>query len=183
MPSEPGIRPFTWADVPLFSRWLAAPHVATWWREAADDQAIVDRYGPALDGRDSTELFAVEVDGRAVGFAQRYRLADDPVWQAALAPAGVPPEAAGIDYLIGEPELVGQGIGPQLISQLVADTWARHPDVTAVVADVDQQNRRSWRALEKAGFTRQWSGNLDSADPSDAGPCHVYVCRPRATPR
>ena len=58
---------------------------------------------------------------------------------------------------------------------LVADSWDRYPDCTACVVGVHQGNRRSWRALERVGFTRIWSGALASDDPSDAGPQAVYV--------
>jgi aminoglycoside 6'-N-acetyltransferase len=45
---------------------------------------------------------------------------------------------------------------------------------------VQIENRPSWRALEKAGYRRTWSGLVDSGDPSDDGPSHVYVLdRPR----
>ena len=50
----------------------------------------------------------------------------------------------------------------------------RYPDVRCVVAAPQQENVASWRALEKAGFTRAWSGVLDSDDPSDDGPAFVY---------
>ena len=73
--------------------------------------------------------------------------------------------AAGIDYLIGVETETGRGLGPQMIAALVADCWATRPDIEAVVVDVLQDNRASWRALERAGFQRVWEGTLDSDDP------------------
>jgi aminoglycoside 6'-N-acetyltransferase len=165
-------------DFALLSQWLAAPHVQPWWREDPDAAAVEARYGPMVDGVDPTEAFVVEGDGEPVGFLQRYRIDDDPNWVRALAPAAPPAPAAGIDYLIGVETLTGQGLGAELIERLVADTWERHPDVVAIVVAVQQDNRRSWRALEKAGFERTWAGLLDSDDASDEGPSYVYVrCR------
>jgi aminoglycoside 6'-N-acetyltransferase len=167
-------------DLPLLSDWLAAPHVEQWWREDPDIGAVDAHYGPSIDRIDPTECFIVERGGRPIGFVQRYRLTDDPGWQRTLAVTGAPLDGAGIDYLIGVPELTGRGIGPALIEAFVTDLWSDYPDVPAVIADVDQRNRASWRALEKAGFVRTWSGSLQSDDPSDDGPCHVYVrWRPR----
>ncbi len=40
---------------------------------------------------------------------------------------------------------------------------------------VQQDNRRSWRALEKAGYSRVFAGMIESDDPSDAGPSYLYV--------
>ena len=62
-----------------------------------------------------------------------------------------------------------------MIAALVADCWATLPDIEAVVVDVLEENRASWRALERAGFHRVWAGTLDSDDPSDQGPCFLYL--------
>jgi aminoglycoside 6'-N-acetyltransferase len=155
---------------------MAAPHVQTWWREDADPTAIEARYGPAVDGADPTECFIVERHGEPVGFVQRYRLEDNPDWQRSLAVAGTPDDGAGIDYFIGAVTDIGVGLGPEIIGLVVSDCWTRYPDITAVVVSVAAENRRSWRALEKAGFHRVWSGELISEDPSDAGNSHVYLC-------
>ncbi len=162
-------------DFALLSEWLATPHVRTWWREESAPEAIEARYGPAVDGTDPTECFIVERAGRPIGFVQRYLLGDNPQWQRSLGVAGTPGDGAGIDYFIGWENQIGLGLGPQIIDTFVEDTWTRYADVPAIVVNVSQDNRRSWRALEKAGFLRAWSGTLASDDPSDAGLNHVYV--------
>ena len=169
-------RPLRHDDFALLGRWLAAPHVQRFWREPADAAAVEARYGPSVDGSDPTECFIV-LDGgdAAVGFAQRYLMADEPAWCECLAVAGSFADAAGIDYLIGPAALTGRGLGPAMIRRLVDDTWMAHRQVTAVVVGVAVDNRRSWRALEKAGFARVWTGSLASDDRSDAGRQHVYV--------
>ena len=79
--------------------------------------------------------------------------------------------------------MTGNGFGPLLIAQFAQTTWERYTGATRVVAAVQQDNRRSWRALEKAGFERSWAGAIDSGDPSDSGPSYVYVCqRPAPAP-
>lgn len=168
-------RPLSRDDFSLLSNWLSRPHVERWWREPFDSASVEERYGPAVDRTEATEVFVVELDGAPIGMVQRYRLEDEPEWRRALEVTGTPADAAGIDYLIGEEDLMGQGIGPELIVQFVEDTWARYPDIPAIVVDVLQDNRRSWRALEKAGFTRCWAGELDSDDPSDQGPAYAYI--------
>lgn len=168
-------RPLRREDFPLLSEWLAKEHVAPWWREADDLTSIEARYGPSVDSRDPTELFIVHVGEQPIGLIQRYRIDDDPEWKRSMAVAGIPEAAAGIDYLIGEERLTGRGVGPEMISRFVQDTWGRYPEVQAIAVDVQQQNRRSWRALEKAGFERTWAGMIESGDPSDEGPSYVYV--------
>lgn len=174
-PSGFTFRPLARDDFSRLAIWLAAPHVHRWWREDPDPAAIESRYGPGVDGTDPGEAFVVERDGQPIGLIQRYRFDDNPAWRDSLRVAGTPSDAAGLDYLIGEESRLGQGLGPALLSQFLADTWVRYPDVSAVVVNVDPANRRSWRALEKVGFQRAWSGEIESDDPSDAGPNHIYV--------
>jgi aminoglycoside 6'-N-acetyltransferase len=168
-------RPLSRGDFSLLSVWLAAPHVRQWWQEDASPGAIEAAYGPVVDGADPGEVFIVESDGEAIGLIQRYQFADEPDWRRVMAIAGAPADSAGIDYLIGEESAIGKGLGPAIIETFVIDTWIRYPDVRAVAVNVNEGNRRSWRALEKCGFRRVWSGRLDSIDPSDAGVNFVYV--------
>jgi aminoglycoside 6'-N-acetyltransferase len=164
-------------DFALLSDWFARPHVEPWWREQYDLVSIEQRYGPSIDGVDRTELFIVETGGQPVGFAQRYLFDDNPGWERSLAPAGMHPGSVGIDYLIGEETMTGRGIGPLIIRRFVEQTWERYPGMSQVVVAVPQANRRSWRALEKAGFERTWAGDISSDDPSDNGASYVYVQR------
>jgi aminoglycoside 6'-N-acetyltransferase len=156
--------------------------VKRWWREPGDADAVQAAYGPAIDGTDPTELLIAELEGRPIGMLQRYRLADNPDYERALQPAGAPRPAAGLDYLIGDRELTGRGLGPVIITQGSVGAWTAYPEIVAIVVSVQVENRRSWRALEKAGYRRTWSGVVDSGDPSDDGPSHVYALhRPRST--
>jgi aminoglycoside 6'-N-acetyltransferase len=168
-------RPVGRMDFPLLGRWLAAPHVEPWWREAYDPASIEARYGPIIDGADPAEVFVVLLDNEPVGLIQRYLIDDEPQWKQSLQPANVPEPSVGVDYLIGTQELIGKGLGPTVIDRFVRKTWRRYPGVVAAVADVHPDNRRSWRALERTGFRRVWTGVIVSADPSVEGPAHVYV--------
>jgi aminoglycoside 6'-N-acetyltransferase len=168
-------RPLRRDDFVLLSGWLAAPHVKMWWRESSDIDAIERRYGPVVDGIDPTEVFVIDGDGQPIGLIQRYRFADDPEWRDTISVAGTPSDAAGIDYLIGVEHLTGIGLGPEVIGAFLTDTWSRYLDIDTVVVDIQENNRRSWRALEKIGFRRSWTGTLTSDDPSDKGVNHVYV--------
>lgn len=174
-------RPLARSDFPLLAQWLRAQHVATWWREAHSLESIEQKYGPRVDGTEPTAVFVVEVDGEPVGMIQRYRIGDHPEWERAMAVALIPSDAVGIDYLIGVPALTGKGLGPEIIVRFVEDTLHQHPNASAIAVGVQQANRRSWRALEKAGFDRSWAGMLDSNDPSDEGPGYVYLRRRLAT--
>ena len=178
---ELALRPLARADFRLLATWLAAPHVRPWWCEPSAPADLEARYGPVVDGTDPSEALIVNAGGRAIGFAIRYRIADNEKWRATLVPTGAPLDGVGIDYLFGDPGDTHQGTGTSMIAALVADSWARYPDCLAVVVAVHRDNRPSWRALERVGLTRVWAGELVSDDPSDAGPQVVYVLgRPTA---
>jgi aminoglycoside 6'-N-acetyltransferase len=130
-----------------------------------------------VDGADPAEVFIVEWAGEPVGLIQRYQTDDEPVWTATLRAAGHRERSIGIDYLIGREDRIGIGLGPAIIDAFVAATWDRYPGVSVVAVAVQQDNRRSWRALEKAGFRRFWAGVLESDDPSDEGPSYLYLRR------
>jgi len=173
-------------DFPALAAWLRAPHVEAWFPrmhgEPDSGAAVEAEYGPCIDGVDPTELFVIEAEGEPVGFMQRYRISDNPSWAAALSAAGESSAllgdisgAVGFDYAIGVLGATGRGVGSEAIRQLLADTFGRYPDVDTVIVAMQQANRPSWRALERAGFERRWAGLLESSDPSDAGPSYIYA--------
>jgi aminoglycoside 6'-N-acetyltransferase len=128
-------------------RWLREKHVARWWREPVE-QELAERREAIAGGRPS-EYFLILLDGRPVGMIQTYVVSRYPEWEEVVR---VGPGVAGVDLLIGEPDLVGGGLGPQVLSQFARDVVFADPGTTAVVATVEEGNRRSWRAFEKAGF-------------------------------
>jgi len=115
-------RPLGRADFPLLSTWFAAPHVAPWWKEPSDLDGVEARYGPVVDGIDATEVRIVTLAGVPVGLVLRYRIADEEAWRTTLAPSGAPLDAFGIDYLIGDPDRIGRGFGPRMLTAFVADS-------------------------------------------------------------
>ncbi len=171
------------SDLGDLATWLADPSVRRWWKEDADPAAVASRYGPVLDGSDPTEVFVVEIDHRPAGIFQRYRIALTPTWHTTLQAAvpellGVP--TAGIDYLIGVPDLRHRGYGTAAITQFSDELFTDLAEVATIIVNVQQENRASWRALERAGFHRRWAGRLDSDDPADAGPAYLLTCHRHA---
>jgi RimJ/RimL family protein N-acetyltransferase len=132
--------------LPLLHDWLGREHVRRWWRDADESQRHVQ---DALAGRDATRYFLIVEDGQPVGMIQTYLLRDEPGWAALI---GEGPGGAGVDLLIGEDDAVGRGLGSQVLEQFAREVVFANPDTTAVVATVEEPNRRSWRAFEKAGF-------------------------------
>jgi aminoglycoside 6'-N-acetyltransferase len=137
------------SDFPLLQKWLSAPHVAAWWREPLDLAKIEAKYGPRVDGAEPTHVFVIEHSGRQVGWIQWYLWSDYPKHALQL---GAELSSAGIDLAIGEPAMTGRGLGPVVICKFLKQIVFANPGVSAVISDPEENNVRSMRAFEKAGF-------------------------------
>ena len=140
-PARYAFRPLSAADLPLVGRWLAAPHVAQWWR----DPAQLERIRAHLDDP-AIELFLVHADARPIGYLQCY----DPHAEPDHPFADQPPGTRGIDQLIGEADMIDRGHGAALTRAFVERLFAA--GAPRAVTDPDTANRRAVRAYEKAGF-------------------------------
>jgi aminoglycoside 6'-N-acetyltransferase len=162
-------------DLPLLASWLGRPHVARWWREPSELAAVAESYGPLAEGLEPTEAFIVHFSRRPIGYVQRYLIDEYPDWRASIRGALGEAGGIGIDYLIGEPDLVGRGIGRRMISEFANSCWEHYGSCDHITVALQQENVASWRALEASGFLRVWTGNIESSDPSDRGPSFIYV--------
>ena len=145
-----GFRPLEEADLPQIEAWLRAEHVAQWWRDPLE--IAVEKRQAALEGRREVEHYVILDDGRPVGMIQTYRVGDYPDWGELT---GAEPEAAGVDLFVGEPDAVGRGLGPEILREFTRTVVFARAETTAAVATVEEANRRSWRAFEKAGFRHE----------------------------
>ncbi|MEV8537276.1 GNAT family N-acetyltransferase [Streptomyces sp. NPDC051211] len=162
-------------DFPRLRRWLEEPHVARWWNHETSPEAVARDFGPAARGEEPSEDLLVLLDGEPVGLVQRCRFADYPEYIDEFAgQVDVPKGAMSLDYLIGDPRQVGQGLGARMIRAIVDATWTDHPDATAIIIPVSAANRASWRVLEKAGLHRIAEAELAPDNPVDDRAHYVY---------
>ncbi len=172
---------FTWrrlstADFPLLCDWLAQPHVHRWWHHEFTREAVERDFGPTARGAEPGEDLLVLADGEPFGLIQRCRLADFGDYLGELAElVEVPPEAASLDYFVGDPEHIGRGLGPAMIRAMIAQTWRDYPLAGCIIVPVAAANRPSWRALEKAGMRRVAEGPMTPDSPVDDRHHYIYV--------
>lgn len=178
-----GFRRVERADFPLLARWLATPPVRRWWNHEWSPEAVERDFGPTVDGREPNEDWLALVDGEPVGLVQRSLVeAYAENLREFRSLVEVPPGAVTLDYLVGDPTRLGQGIGSAMIAAMVERTWHELPDAPAVLVAVVAANTASWRALEKAGFRRVASGDLPPDNPVDDPLHHVLrIDRPAAS--
>jgi uridine kinase/RimJ/RimL family protein N-acetyltransferase len=155
--------PLSPENLPLLQAWLAAEHVSPWFGPPANAEQ------DPLGEQDAVHRFIAARGGRPIGMIQTYRWSDFPENAAAV---GARVGESGMDYLIGELDQIGHGVGPALIAAFLEQHAAHRGDVSGVRVDVSEANRRSWRCLEKAGFHRDREGVIL---PGQKGPHYVYV--------
>jgi aminoglycoside 6'-N-acetyltransferase len=141
-------------DLPLLHEWLNEPGIVQWWE--GDDvswEGVVRDYGSQND--EPIEHWIAVMDGREVGWLDCYAMVDSPEEAGPWSKFGMEPDAAGIDYLVADPDDRGRGVGSAMIRAFVRDVvFGRHPHWSQVCAAPDVRNVASWRALEKCGFRR-----------------------------
>ncbi|MDF0530254.1 GNAT family N-acetyltransferase [Tsukamurella sp. 8F] len=163
-------RRVTREDFPLLSAWLAEPHNRRWWNH--DPDTVEADFAAAVDGREPSEDWLALDDGVPFGLLQRQRWVDYPDEARTLEPVVTPgARDYGIDYLIGRASATGRGMGTEMISAFCLLTFGEL-DADAVIVAVAAGNRRSWRALERAGFTRVGEVDMSPDNPIDP-PDHV----------
>ncbi|MBT0565858.1 GNAT family N-acetyltransferase [Williamsia sp. CHRR-6] len=163
-------------DFPDLSRWLATPEVRRWWNHDVTPEAVERDFGAGVDGTEPGETLIVECDSQAIGLLLRYRLVDYAEYAIELAAVidPMPPGAYSMDYLIGEPELIGRGLGTAIVAHAAADLFATVADADFLLVPVVAANRRSWRALQNAGFRIIADTELAPDNPID-NPLHFVL--------
>ncbi|MEQ9138589.1 MAG: GNAT family N-acetyltransferase [Thalassobaculum sp.] len=135
-------------DVERLEAWVAAPHVARWWRPSST-AAVISALRTGGDMPDWGRPWRIDLDGRAIGFALDYAITrDGDVWQNE---EGVGPGTRGIDLLIGEPDAVNRKHGRAAMRALATRLFDG-PGVDRLVADPHPDNWPAIIAFKRAGF-------------------------------
>lgn len=142
---EISLRKMTGDDLPLLRRWLAAPHVARWYRDPEDWIAEAE----GQDGEFSwIHHFIAERDGTPIGFCQYYAGRDSGEdWLAHVQAEG----CYSLDYLIGEPDMLRRGFGKRIVA-LLTEKILRHEDARRVAVQPERENAASRALLRSCGF-------------------------------
>ncbi|WP_153504772.1 GNAT family N-acetyltransferase [Cumulibacter manganitolerans] len=149
-----GLRPLTLDDLPMVERWMRDPRVAEWWSDDPAGELADIEQEVREDGATVYRIF--EVDAKPIGLIFRYRIDDytDYVETFAAANVDLPPGSWSMDYLIGETDAVGRGLGTAMIRAACDEVWSTDAGASRILVPVHADNTRSWRALQRAGFTR-----------------------------
>ncbi len=151
------------ADLPLLERWLRSPHVVRWWGAPELNFTVLPQRA-----RDTHAV--ITADGRPVGYLCWQRLSPSELEGAGLT--DLPEDLVDIDIMIGEPELLGHGVGPRALALLLGRLRGEGTGFAGL--GTSTSNRVAIRAFEKAGF--RLFGDFE--DP-ESGPCKYMVAQLR----
>ena len=147
-------------DRETVAAWLASPHVTRWWGEA--DGRLLQ-----FDETPDDNHALIMQDGSPVGYV-RWQMVDTEALQA-VGLDGIPARSIDVDLFIGEPDMTGQGIGPQAV-RLLLDHLRDTTDAPLVGFCTSIDNNPAHGAFRKAGCEL-----MTTFDDPTYGPCHVFV--------
>lgn len=134
----------------MLHAWLNRPHIVEWWGEGPSPEEVQAQYLPRALMAERVTPYIGMLDDQPFAYAQSYvALGSGGGWWMDETDPGV----RGIDQLIAEPDLLGQGLGTRLVRSLV-DLLFADPAVTKVQTDPHPDNLRAIGCYEKAGFRR-----------------------------
>jgi aminoglycoside 6'-N-acetyltransferase-1b len=145
------LRRMTEDDLAMLHDWLNRPHIVAWWGGERPSLAEVRKeYLPQELARHQVTPYIGLLGGEPFAYAQSYVAlgAGDGWWEGETDPG-----VRGIDASIADPDLLGKGLGTQLVRALV-DLLFSDPSVSSIQTDPAPHNLRAIRCYEKAGFQR-----------------------------
>lgn len=155
MKAKIDFRPAQVTDLPMLRAWIAQPHWQDWWGAPDLEMSYIDNM---LAGRDTTEPYIAQMDGRDFGYIQCWFLHDHLVGDHLLEPwlseapwmVDLPHDAVGVDLAIGDEADLGQGFGTAILTAFVEKLHQKGHKT--ILIDPKIGNIRAVSAYKKAGF-------------------------------
>lgn len=140
------LRGFRDSDMEIFRRWLYSDHVKRWYENPSDWLSEAENRNKEYNW---IHHFIAEYNGQPIGFCQYYEyIRGGETWHGDIDTDGV----FSIDYLIGEHDFIGKGLGKKLIETLLAKI-RKSENARLVIVQPERDNKASCGALLSCGFT------------------------------
>lgn len=140
------IRVFEDNDIILMKTWLNKEHVRKWYEDPND--WLTEIYG-RFDKFSFVNHFIALYDNKPIGFCQYYTCADaNETWYGDIPLV----ESYSIDYLIGEENYLGKGLGKAIIDLLVKEVFSLN-EAQRIIVLPEIENTASCKSLLANGFT------------------------------
>ncbi|HKM33504.1 MAG TPA: GNAT family N-acetyltransferase [Lachnospiraceae bacterium] len=145
MENKIDLRKFMDQDMELFQKWLYVPHVAKWYHDPLD---WIDEVQKRNTDYIWIHHYIVEYENKPLGFCQYYEYVNsEETWHGDTEVEGT----YSIDYLIGEPNYIGKGLGKQIIQALIHQI-KNHSNAKRIIVQPEKENNASCGVLKSCGF-------------------------------
>lgn len=139
------LRMFEESDISIFKQWLYREHVAKWYKKPDD---WLDEIAKRDKEYCWVKHFIVETEGIPIGFCQYYDYAlGEETWHGNM---GVQ-DTYSIDYMIGESDYLGRGLGTSIVLNLVNEI-RNNTTAKKIIVQPETENLASRNTLLSAGF-------------------------------
>lgn len=133
-------------DLELFKKWLYTAHVAAWYHEPMD---WIDEIEKRNNEYIWIHHFIVEYKDMPIGFCQFYEYKNSgETWHGDVDVEGT----YSIDYMIGEVNYLGLGLGKQIIHSLI-NKIRLFSNAKRIIVQPEPENKASCGILLSSGFT------------------------------
>ena len=143
--------PVSDAHSEMLLRWLSTPEVRKWWGAPEEElNSIMKHKEP---GAGDVDGYIVQVSETPTAYIQSWDATKlDENWKEEEPWLhDVPKGTLGIDILIGESNMIGKGLGGNIIKAFSEKLFSE--GAKRLMIDPDADNERAIRAYTKAGFT------------------------------
>lgn len=145
-------------DLSLMEIWLNKEHIKKWYD--IPPVCTVDDWLSEIQNRNDESGFITHFialwEETPVGFCQYYKCTDtEEDWYGQTQLSG----AYSIDYLIGEEDYLGKGIGKSIIALLVKEIFSL-ADSERIIVQPDEKNKASCNSLISNGFVFDKKNNV-----------------------
>lgn len=132
-------------DIKIVYTWLMKPYVKQWFEDSEDWMQEIEERNTTFSW---IHHFIVLWGEKPIGFCQYYKCIDAMEdWYGDTDLLGT----YSIDYMIGEEDYLGKGIGKALIVLLTNRVFSL-PECKRIIVHVDKENDRSRNTLLRSGY-------------------------------
>lgn len=146
-------------DLILIEKWINYPHIIQGWGDPKEIRERINKHSPSKSAM-------IVVASVAVGYLCWQVPTKQELIEAGLE--NLPSDLVDIDIMVGDPNYLGQGVGPQALALLFSQLLAEGVKTVGLATTVS--NERALKAYEKVGFMRYQRFNEQGVD-------HFYLTK------
>lgn len=150
MKNHIAFRPLELTDISLMHQWFNTPSVQTFYSlRTWTEEEVLEKLKPYILREKLVSGLIILLNNEPIGYLQHYNVIDYP-WPNQAFSQDIIENAVGMDLFIGDPKLIGQGLGQVIITEFLNKyVW---PKYRYCVVDPDIHNLAAINCYKKLGF-------------------------------